>query len=316
MVKKSAFTLVEILIALIIFMITVGAMVPTLTKVKPQIEAIGIRGQYGCWWENDKLYEQYFDERTPRTPKQDVTATGCKLLLDQRPANFYMIGVGAGSDISDGKLVIKYTPGLSNELEIIAGKYVDSEESEESEESDTSEPVTEDAVAEDPTGENPEVSPDETADTPAEEITVVPVVIPAAEFLGSSPGESPGTSPKELPEADPEISPKESPKEAPKTSPAAEAGDVPAEDTEGNPHEDTAGNPPEETAPGSTREPKAYVSEPPEGCDYVLNINTGKFHCPECSSVEEMKDKNRRYFTGTREEAMEAGYSPCGRCKP
>ena len=53
-----------------------------------------------------------------------------------------------------------------------------------------------------------------------------------------------------------------------------------------------------------------------DGCDYVLNTNTGKFHYPSCSSVEDMKEKNRADFHGTREELIEQGYSPCGRCKP
>ena len=49
---------------------------------------------------------------------------------------------------------------------------------------------------------------------------------------------------------------------------------------------------------------------------YVLNTNTKKFHYPYCDSVNEMKEKNKQVFTGTREEANEMGYSPCGRCKP
>lgn len=49
---------------------------------------------------------------------------------------------------------------------------------------------------------------------------------------------------------------------------------------------------------------------------YILNTNTKKFHYPSCSSVDQMKDKNKKAFNGTREEAVKAGYSPCGRCKP
>ena len=50
--------------------------------------------------------------------------------------------------------------------------------------------------------------------------------------------------------------------------------------------------------------------------DYVLNMNTKKFHYPDCQSVNQMSEKNKYYFTGTREEAIAMGYSPCGRCKP
>ena len=49
---------------------------------------------------------------------------------------------------------------------------------------------------------------------------------------------------------------------------------------------------------------------------YILNTNTKKFHYPSCSSVSQMKDKNKREFTGTRDEAIAQGYSPCGRCHP
>ena len=50
--------------------------------------------------------------------------------------------------------------------------------------------------------------------------------------------------------------------------------------------------------------------------DYILNTNTKKFHYPICSSVKDMKDKNKQDFHGTRDEVIAKGYSPCGRCKP
>lgn len=49
---------------------------------------------------------------------------------------------------------------------------------------------------------------------------------------------------------------------------------------------------------------------------YILNTNTRKFHRPDCSSVKKMKDKNKAEFTGTRGEAIAAGYDPCGNCNP
>ncbi len=48
---------------------------------------------------------------------------------------------------------------------------------------------------------------------------------------------------------------------------------------------------------------------------YVGNLNSKKFHLPSCPSVLDMKEKNRVVFK-TREEAVEAGYLPCGRCLP
>ena len=52
------------------------------------------------------------------------------------------------------------------------------------------------------------------------------------------------------------------------------------------------------------------------GTDYVINTNTKKFHYPSCSSVNKMKEKNKQEFTGTRDELISLGYSPCGNCHP
>ena len=49
---------------------------------------------------------------------------------------------------------------------------------------------------------------------------------------------------------------------------------------------------------------------------YVLNTNTKKFHLPSCSSIAKMKDSNKQSFTGTRQELVDKGYSPCGKCNP
>jgi DNA-entry nuclease len=50
--------------------------------------------------------------------------------------------------------------------------------------------------------------------------------------------------------------------------------------------------------------------------DYVLNKNTMKFHYPSCSSVKDIKEKNRWDYTGTREEIIDMGYVPCKKCNP
>ena len=49
---------------------------------------------------------------------------------------------------------------------------------------------------------------------------------------------------------------------------------------------------------------------------YILNKNTRKFHLPECSSLKQMKEKNKSEFCGSREEVIEQGYAPCKRCNP
>lgn len=60
-------------------------------------------------------------------------------------------------------------------------------------------------------------------------------------------------------------------------------------------------------------EPSASVSS---GTTYILNTNTHKFHYPTCSSVDQMSNKNKQEFSGTRDEAIAMGYDPCGRCHP
>ena len=49
---------------------------------------------------------------------------------------------------------------------------------------------------------------------------------------------------------------------------------------------------------------------------YILNTNTMKFHAPICKSVNKIKAENYAEFSGTRDEAIASGYSPCGNCKP
>lgn len=50
--------------------------------------------------------------------------------------------------------------------------------------------------------------------------------------------------------------------------------------------------------------------------NYVLNTNTKKFHLPNCSSVKDMKDKNKQEVTCSRDEVIYMGYVPCKRCNP
>lgn len=54
----------------------------------------------------------------------------------------------------------------------------------------------------------------------------------------------------------------------------------------------------------------------PQGTTYVLNTNTMKFHYPDCSSVDQMKEKNKQIYTGNREDVINMGYVPCKRCDP
>ena len=68
--------------------------------------------------------------------------------------------------------------------------------------------------------------------------------------------------------------------------------------------------------PESTIEPVIERASVQEGTDYILNKNTKKFHYPDCRSVKQMKEKNKKYYTGTRDECISMGYDPCGNCEP
>lgn len=49
---------------------------------------------------------------------------------------------------------------------------------------------------------------------------------------------------------------------------------------------------------------------------YVLNRNTKKFHRPDCSSVQDIKPKNKQEFSGNTKALIQQGYSPCKNCNP
>lgn len=61
---------------------------------------------------------------------------------------------------------------------------------------------------------------------------------------------------------------------------------------------------------------KAAASDSSAEKTYVLNTNTHKFHDPDCSSVSQMKEKNKRIVTESRDQIIADGYDPCGRCHP
>lgn len=66
----------------------------------------------------------------------------------------------------------------------------------------------------------------------------------------------------------------------------------------------------------------AVVTKPTQQNDnsssstYVANKNTKKFHYPTCSSVGQMKEKNKKVLNCSRDVAIQQGYSPCGNCNP
>lgn len=68
----------------------------------------------------------------------------------------------------------------------------------------------------------------------------------------------------------------------------------------------------------ATGESESTLVTPTDNPDYnyVLNTNTMRFHVPNCSSVEEMSEKNKQYYFGDRADVIAMGYVPCKRCNP
>lgn len=69
------------------------------------------------------------------------------------------------------------------------------------------------------------------------------------------------------------------------------------------------------TQPITTQTPTTQPSAP-TATHYVLNTNTHKFHYPSCRDVDNIAPQNYADFSGTRDEAIAQGYSPCGHCHP
>lgn len=91
--------------------------------------------------------------------------------------------------------------------------------------------------------------------------------------------------------------------------------------TERNANADTLIAPGQQTittpAQGSADNQHASTGEENStGTDYVGNKNSMKFHYAWCKSVEQMKESNKYYYKGTRNEMISQGYDPCGNCNP
>ena len=57
-------------------------------------------------------------------------------------------------------------------------------------------------------------------------------------------------------------------------------------------------------------------SQTPAETTYILNTSSHKFHLPDCAGAASMSDANRQEYTGSREDLIAQGYSPCGQCNP
>ena len=84
--------------------------------------------------------------------------------------------------------------------------------------------------------------------------------------------------------------------------------EIPTDDGRG----ETVDKPEDKEEPEKPEKPETDAVD----CDYVLNTNSMKFHYPDKSCSNRISDENKEYFSGTRDELIAEGYSPCGICKP
>ncbi len=61
---------------------------------------------------------------------------------------------------------------------------------------------------------------------------------------------------------------------------------------------------------------RSFIDEEYKESTYIINTNMKRFHYPDCDSVKDIKDTNRLEINASREELIEQGYIPCGRCNP
>ena len=69
---------------------------------------------------------------------------------------------------------------------------------------------------------------------------------------------------------------------------------------------------PSETAPAYEK----YLTDEDEEGTYILNVKSKKFHRPDCAGAQDISEKNRKEYTGSRNRLVEEGYKPCGICNP
>ena len=70
--------------------------------------------------------------------------------------------------------------------------------------------------------------------------------------------------------------------------------------------------PQSETAPAYEK----YLTDEDEEGTYILNVKSKKFHRPDCPGAQDISEKNRKEYTGSRNQLVEEGYKPCGSCNP
>ena len=67
---------------------------------------------------------------------------------------------------------------------------------------------------------------------------------------------------------------------------------------------------------GAVIEPDNDDNNQTQSASYILNKNTKKIHIPSCSSVKQMKESNKEYYSGDIGDLLDRGYSKCKNCNP
>lgn len=143
-----------------------------------------------------------------------------------------------------------------------------------------------------------------TRSIPAEE-SADPEPTPMEELKLAAEEPSPTPDPTPAPSATPAPTPTPAPTAAPTPKPTPDATEAPT----------SVSAPVAATVPTLAPSPEPTPPSAPE-YTYILNTNSHKFHKPSCSSVDDMKESNKKEFTGTRDAVIAMGYDPCGRCHP
>ena len=60
----------------------------------------------------------------------------------------------------------------------------------------------------------------------------------------------------------------------------------------------------------------APAAPKPASTSYILNTNSMKFHRSDCGIGQSTSAANKMYFSGTRQQVINMGYSPCQKCNP
>ena len=67
---------------------------------------------------------------------------------------------------------------------------------------------------------------------------------------------------------------------------------------------------------GESREIASDSDIADEEISYIINLSSRRFHIPSCASAADIAQSNRMEYSGGRQELIDQGYVPCGRCKP